>query len=99
MSTSYWGMRGTEDLGAGWHATFTLEDLQPLAANGRVHRDPRRTSHFAFVGIDIRRRHPKPILTTCESCIRGGPVPPGLFHSTSGSALLIPIVVTKRAKQ
>jgi predicted porin len=27
MSTSYWGMRGAEDLGAGWRATFTLEDF------------------------------------------------------------------------
>jgi predicted porin len=27
MSTSYWGMRGTDDLGGGWRATFTLEDF------------------------------------------------------------------------
>ncbi len=27
MSTSYWGMRGTDDLGGGWHASFTLEDF------------------------------------------------------------------------
>lgn len=27
MSTSYWGMRGNEDLGGGWRATFTLESF------------------------------------------------------------------------
>ncbi|SAK71661.1 outer membrane porin [Caballeronia pedi] len=27
MSTSYWGLRGTDDLGGGWHAKFVLEDF------------------------------------------------------------------------
>jgi predicted porin len=35
MSTSYWGIRGNEDLGDGWRTTFILEDFfRPQ--NGRV---------------------------------------------------------------
>jgi predicted porin len=53
MSTSYWGVRGTEDLGGGYKAIFTLEDFfRPQNGNyGRFNGD----TFFArnsYVGLE-----------------------------------------------
>ncbi len=53
MSTSYWGMKGSEDLGGGYKAIFTLEDFF-RAQNGQYGRFQGDTlfSRNAYVGIE-----------------------------------------------
>ncbi|WP_133649925.1 porin [Paraburkholderia flava] len=53
MSTSYWGLKGTEDLGNGYKAIFTLEDFF-LAQNGQYGRFSGDSffSRNAYVGIE-----------------------------------------------
>jgi len=55
MTTSYWGVRGTEDLGGGLSAFFTLESFFQMdtGASGRTAADP-LFSRNAFVGIGGR---------------------------------------------
>ncbi|KVE33259.1 porin [Burkholderia sp. TSV86] len=52
MSTSYWGIRGTEDLGGGYQAIFTLEDFF-RAQTGRYGRFDGDTffGRNAYVGL------------------------------------------------
>ena len=53
MSTSYWGLKGSEDLGGGYKAIFTLEDFF-LPQNGNYGRFTGDTffSRNAYVGIE-----------------------------------------------
>ncbi|RFU45318.1 porin [Paraburkholderia sp. DHOC27] len=53
MSTSYWGMKGAEDLGGNYRAIFALEAFF-LAQNGQAGRFPGDTffSRDAYVGIE-----------------------------------------------
>lgn len=53
MSTSYWGMKGAEDLGGGYKAVFTLEDFF-LPQNGNYGRFSGDSffSRNAYVGIE-----------------------------------------------
>ncbi len=53
MSTSYWGMKGSEDLGNGYKAIFTLEDFF-RAQNGQAGRFQGDSffSRNAYVGIE-----------------------------------------------
>ncbi|WP_206954934.1 porin [Trinickia acidisoli] len=53
MSTSYWGMKGAEDLGGGYKAVFTLEDffLPQNGAYGRFSGDS-YFSRNAYVGLE-----------------------------------------------
>lgn len=53
MSTSYWGMKGAEDLGGGYKAVFTLEDFF-LPQNGNYGRflGDSFFSRNAYVGIE-----------------------------------------------
>ncbi|MGI4860748.1 MAG: porin [Janthinobacterium lividum] len=53
MSTSYWGIKGTEDLGNGYKAVFALEDFF-LAQNGSYGRYSGDSffSRNAYVGIE-----------------------------------------------
>lgn len=53
MSTSYWGLKGSEDLGNGYKAIFTLEDFF-LPQNGQAGRFTGDTffSRNAYVGIE-----------------------------------------------
>jgi len=52
MTTSYWGLRGSEDLGAGLQARFALESFfqTDTGANGRSSADP-FLSRNAWVGL------------------------------------------------
>jgi len=52
MSTSYWGMKGTEDLGGGYSTIFSLEDffLPQTGASGRFQGDS-YFSRNSYVGI------------------------------------------------
>jgi predicted porin len=53
MSTSYWGLKGSEDLGGGYKAIFALEDFF-LPQNGKYGRFTGDTffSRNAYVGIE-----------------------------------------------
>ncbi|MGN6669227.1 MAG: porin [Trinickia sp.] len=53
MSTSYWGLKGSEDLGGGYKAVFTLEDFF-LPQNGNYGRFTGDSffSRNAYVGIE-----------------------------------------------
>jgi predicted porin len=53
LTTSYWGVRGTEDLGSGYKALFALESFfQPdTGAQGRSAADP-LFSRNAYVGLE-----------------------------------------------
>jgi predicted porin len=53
MSTSYWGMKGSEDLGGGYKALFTLESFF-RAQNGQYGRFPGDTffARNAYVGLE-----------------------------------------------
>ncbi|PCE25894.1 porin [Paraburkholderia acidicola] len=53
MSTSYWGIKGSEDLGGGYKAIFTLEDFF-LAQNGQYGRftGDRFFARNSYVGIE-----------------------------------------------
>ena len=55
MTTSYWGVRGTEDLGGGLSAFFTLESFFQVdtGTSGRTAADP-LFSRNAFVGLGGR---------------------------------------------
>ncbi|MFC5520791.1 porin [Polaromonas jejuensis] len=53
LTTSFWGVRGTEDLGGGYKAVFALESFVRVdtGATGRNDTDP-LFARAAFVGID-----------------------------------------------
>ncbi|WLE60818.1 porin [Burkholderia plantarii] len=72
MSTSYWGLRGTEDLGGGYRAIFTIEDFfRPQ--NGRYGRFDGDTffARNAYVGLE-----------TPYGTVRAGRLTTHLFIST-----------------
>ncbi|WP_207005538.1 porin [Trinickia mobilis] len=54
MQTPRWGVRGTEDLGGGLNAIFTLENGYSLA-NGTLSQGGREFGRQAFVGLSSNR--------------------------------------------
>ncbi|AHE26155.1 porin [Burkholderia pseudomallei] len=72
MSTSYWGLRGTEDLGGGYQAIFTLEDFF-RAQNGHYGR---------FDGDTFFGRNAYVGLATPYGTVRAGRLTTQLFIST-----------------
>ncbi|RKN96404.1 porin, partial [Burkholderia mallei] len=66
MSTSYWGLRGTEDLGGGYQAIFTLEDFF-RAQNGH---------YSSFDGDTFFGRNAYVGLATPYGTVRAGDLPP-----------------------
>ncbi|QJP72935.1 porin [Burkholderia glumae] len=72
MSTSYWGLRGTEDLGGGYRAIFTIEDFfRPQSGSyGRFQGDT-FFARNAYVGLD-----------TPYGTVRAGRLTTHLFLST-----------------